>query len=215
MTIKTILDARLVAILRLDDLSVAELITEALFEAGVRALEFTLTNPDAPAVVRKMRDENQSSAQKTVIGIGSVRSLEEAKLAIDSGAQFIVSPITSVQIIDYCKQNKVAVCPGAYTPTEIATCWDAGADIVKVFPAKTLGPGYIKDVLAPMPYLKLMPTGGVDLKNIASFFAAGAVAVGIGSQLLDPVIIQNKDWGKLTQIASEYVKACAMGCNAA
>ena len=215
MTIETILDARLVAILRLDDLSAAEPITEALFEAGVRALEFTLTNAAAPAVVRKMRDKNQSIAtRKTVVGIGSVRSLEEAKLAIDSGAQFIVSPITSVQIIDYCKQNKVAVCPGAYTPTEIATCWDAGADIVKVFPAKTLGPGYIKDVLAPMPYLKLMPTGGVDLKNMASFFAAGAVAVGIGSQLLDPIIIQNENWAKLTETASEYVKACAMGRNA-
>jgi 2-dehydro-3-deoxyphosphogluconate aldolase/(4S)-4-hydroxy-2-oxoglutarate aldolase len=209
MTIETILESRLVAIIRLEDLSVAEPITDALLLAGVRALEFTLTNPSAPAVVRKIRNTHQTIAsKKAVIGIGSVRSLEEAKLAIDSGAQFIVSPITSVQIIDYCKQNRVAVCPGAYTPTEIATCWDAGADIVKVFPARTLGAGYIKDVLAPMPYLKLMPTGGVDLKNIASFFAAGAVAVGIGGQLLDPSAVQNRDWAKLTQTACEYAKAC-------
>jgi len=216
MTIATILDARLVAILRLDDLSTAEQITDALFQAGVRALEFTLTNPAAPAIVRKMRDTSPAIlSKKAVIGIGSVRTLEEAKLAIDSGSQFIVSPITSVQIIDYCKQNKVAVCPGAYTPTEIAMCWDAGADIVKVFPARTLGAGYIKDVLAPMPYLKLMPTGGVDLKNMASFFAAGAVAVGIGSQLLDPIAIQNRDWVKLTKTASEYAKACALDCDTA
>lgn len=216
MTIETILEARLVAILRLDDLSTALPITNALFQAGVRALEFTLTNAAAPAVVRKMRDTHQAiTSQKAVVGIGSVRSLEEAKLAIDSGAQFVVSPITSVQIIDYCKQNKVAVCPGAYTPTEIATCWDAGADIVKVFPARTLGAGYIKDVLAPMPYLKLMPTGGVDLKNIATFFSAGAVAVGIGSQLLDPIAIQNKDWNKLIQTASEYVKASQLDRNTA
>ena len=86
---------------------------------------------------------------------------------------------------------------------------------MKVFPARTLGAGYIKDVLAPMPYLKLMPTGGIDLKNMASFFAAGAVAVGIGSQLLDPIAIQNQDWGKLTQIASEYAKACELDGNAA
>ena len=214
MTIDTILDARMVAIFRLDDLSDAEPIAEALFQSGVRAVEFTLTNPKASAVVRKLRDNCEAiTSKKSVIGIGSVRSLEEAKLAIDSGAQFVVSPITSVQIIDYCKQNKVAVCPGAYTPTEIAMCWDAGADLVKVFPARNLGANYIKDVLAPMPYLKLMPTGGVDLDNIESFFAAGAVAVGIGSQLLDPIAIQNKDWSKLSQTATKYIKACEWNGN--
>jgi 2-dehydro-3-deoxyphosphogluconate aldolase / (4S)-4-hydroxy-2-oxoglutarate aldolase len=148
---------------------------------------------------------------KAVIGIGSIRSLEEAKLAIDSGAQFVVSPITSVPIIDYCKQNKVAVCPGAFTPTEIATSWDAGADIVKVFPVRNLGPNYVRDILAPMPYLKLMPTGGVDLNNIESYFAAGAVAAGIGSQLLDPIAILNKDWNTLEKNAAMYTLASHRG----
>ncbi len=209
MTIDTIIDARMVAIIRLNDLINAVPIVEALFQGGVRAIEFTLTNATAPSIVQKMRRDNQAIASgKAVIGIGSIRSLEEAKLAIDSGAQFVVCPITSVPIIDYCKQNKIAVCPGAYTPTEIATSWNAGADIVKVFPIRNLGPCYIRDVLAPMPYLKLMPTGGVDLDNISSFFAAGAVAVGIGSQLLDPIAMENKDWAKLTQTASLYSKAC-------
>ena len=209
MTIDTILDARMVAIIRLHDLSNAILIVESLIHGGIRAVEFTLTNSSAPAIVQKMRKENASIASgNAVVGIGSIRSLEEAKLAIDSGAQFIVSPFTSVPIIDYCKQNKIAVCSGAYTPTEIAMSWDAGADIVKVFPARSLGASYMRDVLAPMPYLKLMPTGGVDLNNIATYFDAGAVAVGIGSQLLDPISIQNQEWGKLAQTASFYAKTC-------
>ena len=209
MTIDTILDARLVAIIRLNDLSNAVPIVESLFQGGVKAIEFTLTNSTAPSIVQKMRQENQAiTSGKAVIGIGSIRSLEEAKLAIDSGAQFVVCPITSVPIIDYCKQNKIAVCPGAYTPTEIAVGWNAGADIVKVFPVRNLGANYIRDVLAPMPYLKLMPTGGVDLNNISSYFAAGAVVVGIGSQLLDPIAIENANWRKLTQTAAMYAKAC-------
>ena len=168
MTTDTILQARMVAILRLDDLSTAVPMAETLFNAGIRALEFTLTNSNTPAVVRRIRNESPDiRSGNAVIGIGSVRSLEEAKIAIDSGAQFVVSPITSVPIIDYCKQSKVAICSGAYTPTEIAMSWDAGADIVKVFPARNLGANYIRDVLAPMPYLKLMPTGGVDLNNNA------------------------------------------------
>ena len=211
MTTDIILQARMVAILRLDDLSTAVPMAETLFNAGIRALEFTLTNSSTPAVVRRIRNESQDiRSGNAVIGIGSVRSLEEAKIAIDSGAQFVVSPITSVPIIDYCKQSKVAICAGAYTPTEIAMGWDAGADIVKVFPARNLGANYIRDVLAPMPYLKLMPTGGVDLNNIAAYFAAGAVAVGIGSQLLDPEAIRNQDWGKIQQTAAQYVQACRM-----
>lgn len=207
-TTDTILQTRMIAILRLDDLSTATPIVESLFNAGIRALEFTLTNSDTPEVVRRMRNENQYiRSGDAVIGMGSVRSLDEAKIAIDSGAQFVVSPITSVAIIDFCKQNKVAVCPGAYTPTEIARSWDAGADIVKVFPVRNMGANYIRDVLAPMPYLKLMPTGGVDLNTIASYFNAGAVAVGIGSQLLDPEAIRNQDWGKIQQTAAQYVQA--------
>lgn len=210
MTIQLILDSRLVAIIRLNDLSAAQQIAETLIEAGVLALEFTLTNPQAATEVRKLRDSNRQILDgKAAIGIGSVRSLEEAKIAIDSGAQFVVSPITSVPIIDYCKQNRIAVCPGAYTPTEIATGWEAGADIIKVFPARTLGPGYIKDVLAPMPYLKLMPTGGVDHTNLKAYFDAGAVAVGVGSQFLDPIAIQNRDWASIAQVAARYVTICS------
>lgn len=209
MTLDMILDARMVAIVRLHDLTHADPIVESLFDGGVRAVEFTLTNTAAPSIVHKMRQSNRAIANsKAVIGIGSVRTLEEAKLAIDSGAQFVVSPIASVPIIDYCKQNKVVVCPGAFTPTEIAMCWDAGADVVKVFPVRTLGSNYIRDILAPMPYLKLMPTGGVDLNNLGAYLDAGAAAVGIGSQLLDPVAIEQQDWSTLSRTASMYTNAC-------
>jgi 2-dehydro-3-deoxyphosphogluconate aldolase/(4S)-4-hydroxy-2-oxoglutarate aldolase len=212
MSLQLFSDARLVAIVRLDDLSASERIAEVLLEAGVRAMEFTLTNSESPKVVRAIREKNEAvRAGKALIGLGSVRSLEEVKIAIDCGAQFVVSPITSVPIIDYCKQNKTIVCPGAYTPTEIAMGWDAGADMIKVFPARSLGPNYIRDVLAPMPYLKLMPTGGVDLSNIDAYFKAGAVAVGIGSQLLDPLALRTGDWDKVRDMAKKYVVACGTG----
>jgi 2-dehydro-3-deoxyphosphogluconate aldolase / (4S)-4-hydroxy-2-oxoglutarate aldolase len=196
-------------ILRLDDLSQARQIAEVLIRAGVQAFEFTLTNPSAPKVIESLRASNaEIQLGKAIIGLGSVRSLEEAKIAVDCGAQFVVSPITSIPIIDFCKNQGVAVFPGAYTPTEIDTAWNAGADMIKVFPARNLGPGYLRDVLAPMPYLKLMPTGGVDLSNIASYFQAGATAVGIGSQLFDPLLIQTGDWPAIESTARQYVNAC-------
>ena len=209
MTKQLIFQSRLVAIIRLDDLSAATQIADTLIGAGIRALEFTLTNPDSPSAIKLIRETNQAIREgNAVIGLGSVRSLEEAKIAVDFGAQFIVSPIVSIPVINYCKQNNVSVCPGAFTPTEIALAWDAGADIIKVFPARALGPNFIRDVLAPMPYLKLMPTGGVDLKNIAAYFEAGAAAVGIGGQLLDPISLRNKDWNAIAKLAQQYVAAC-------
>jgi 2-dehydro-3-deoxyphosphogluconate aldolase / (4S)-4-hydroxy-2-oxoglutarate aldolase len=209
MPIKKLLNARLVAIVRQDDLSNSEQLALTLLEAGVTAIEFTLTNADAPNAIRKLRKKEAfASTGSALIGLGSVRTLDEAKLAVESGAQFVVSPITSITIIEYCKQNGIGVCPGAFTPTEIAMAWEAGADIVKVFPARSLGPNFIRDVLAPMPYLKLMPTGGIDLNNIQSYFQAGALAVGIGSQLLDPIAIRDHDWARIRTLAQSYVTAC-------
>lgn len=198
---------RIVAILRLDDLSQAVSISRALAAGGILAQEFTLTNPDALRVVRDVQSALADDGYIAAIGIGSVRQRDEAQAALAAGADFIVSPITNTHILEACQQAEVAVMPGAYTPTEIATAWDAGADVVKVFPARTLGPGYLKDVLAPMPYLKLMPTGGVDLKNLQSFFAAGAVAVGIGGNLLDASAIASGQWAAITAIAKQYSEA--------
>ncbi len=199
---------RCVAIVRLDDLTHGVSIVNALLRAGIRLIEFTLTNPDATKVVSDARKIiREFNFGNSAIGIGSVRTLDQAMMAIDAGAQFVVSPITSPAVIAHCQQSKVPVMPGALTPTEIATAWEFGADVVKVFPARGLGPAYIRDVLAPMPYLKLMPTGGIDLGNVRDYFEAGAVGVGIGGQLLDQAAIGRCDWESLECRARPYAIA--------
>lgn len=203
--------SRIVAIVRLDDLTHAIAISRALAQGGIVAQEFTLTNPDALRVIEPVQRALAAEGYEAAVGIGSVRNLEEANAAIASGADFIVSPITRADIIGQCRQAEVAVMPGAYTPTEIAHAWEYGADVVKVFPARQLGPGYIKDVLAPMPYLKLMPTGGVDLNNIATFLNSGAVALGVGGNLIDPQAIRAGDWQSITDIATQYSQAATVG----
>jgi 2-dehydro-3-deoxyphosphogluconate aldolase / (4S)-4-hydroxy-2-oxoglutarate aldolase len=197
---------RLVAIIRLDDLTHAVEISRALLDAGVYLQEYTLSNPaaiDAVAEVRKQIAEFNTG--EASIGIGSVRTREAASQAIAAGAQFVVTPITIPSLIEFCRENSVPIMPGAYTPTEIATAWEAGASMVKVFPARSLGPSYIKDVLAPMPYLKLMPTGGIDLNNMQSYFDAGAHAVGVGGNIIDARAIAEQNWKRVTEVAKNYV----------
>jgi 2-dehydro-3-deoxyphosphogluconate aldolase/(4S)-4-hydroxy-2-oxoglutarate aldolase len=140
--------------------------------------------------------------------MGSVRNLEEAKMVLGSGAQFVVTPIMQPEVIRCCVEAKIPIACGAYTPTEIAKAWDCGADLVKVFPVRGLGPNYIKDVLAPMPHLKLMPTGGIDSKNARDYLAAGAVAVGVGGTLCSPALVEQGDWGAIHKAASSIVHAC-------
>ena len=199
------------AIIRLDDLSNAVEISQALLDGGVYLQEYTLSNPAALDAIRAVRKHlSVFDTDEAAIGLGSVRNLNEAEQALDCGAQFIVTPITKVAVIERCRTANVPIMPGAYTPTEIATAWDAGATFVKVFPARNLGPGYIKDVLAPMPYLKLMPTGGIDLNNMPSYFSAGASAVGIGGNIIDAQAVANKDWARLAAAAKLYAD-CAAG----
>jgi 2-dehydro-3-deoxyphosphogluconate aldolase / (4S)-4-hydroxy-2-oxoglutarate aldolase len=199
--------ARLVAIIRLDDLSQAVKLSKALLAGGVVAQEFTLSNPKALDALSEVKAAlSEFSNGGATIGLGSVRTVDEAHAAIKAGAQFVVTPITKLEVIEVCKKAGVPIMPGAFTPTEIALAHGAGADVVKVFPARMLGAGYIKDVLAPMPYLKLMPTGGVDLENMASFFKAGAVSVGVGGNLLDKKAIETGDWEKVSKIAKQYAE---------
>jgi len=202
---------RLVAILRLDDLTYAIPLVEALLRGGVRALEFTLTNPDAPKVVATLVQEFAEFSNGTAaVGIGSVRTVDEAKMSIDSGAQFLVSPITNCEIIDQANANRIPIFPGAFSPTEIAIAWEMGAEIVKVFPSRGLGPEYIRDVLAPMPYLQLMPTGGVSLANMSDYFDAGAVAVGVGGKFTSADAIRNQRWDEITRSALAFTNAAAI-----
>ena len=210
MPFELIKKSRLVAIIRLERLDHAQELVNVLLDAGARCLEFTLTNPDAPRWIRRLLDEDKRFENgEACIGVGSVRNVEEAKLVLDAGAQFVVTPITSVQVIEVCVQRKVPIASGAFTPTEIATAWDAGANIVKVFPARVLGPGYIRDVLAPLPYLPLMPTGGIDASNAGEYLRAGAIAVGVGGQLCPANLVEKKDWDTILQSAKRIVEACA------
>jgi 2-dehydro-3-deoxyphosphogluconate aldolase/(4S)-4-hydroxy-2-oxoglutarate aldolase len=202
--------SRLVAIVRLDDLSSAVPLMEALLAGGIVAIEFTLTNPQALDVIQQGLAAFSAFREGTAaLGLGSVRSVQEAREAIACGAQFVVTPICQPKVIELVKESGRAIAAGAMTPTEMSTAWDAGADFVKVFPAKNLGPGYIRDVLAPMPYLPLLPTGGVDLANMKSYLDAGAVAVGMGGHLLDGPAIVARDWTKIREIARQHANAAS------
>jgi 2-dehydro-3-deoxyphosphogluconate aldolase/(4S)-4-hydroxy-2-oxoglutarate aldolase len=208
--VELVLQHRLVAILRLPDLTDAVPLVQSLLDGGVRLIEFTLTNPDAGKAVARCRWEiKQFDQGEAAIGIGSVRTVDEAKLALDSGSQFLVTPIYSPAVIKLCKNSNTVVCSGAFTPTEIYNAHSDGSDIVKVFPARCLGPSYIKDVLAPMPFLRLMPTGGIDLSNVQSYFDAGAVAVGVGGLFVDMTAIKNRDWPAITKAAQAFVQAAS------
>ena len=194
-----------VAIVRLDDLAEAAAIGEALVEGGIRALEFTLTNPDALKAVGEVRARLEDRA---LVGAGTVVDGESAGEAISAGAQFVVTPIYQRDVIERGRESGVPVISGAMTPTEVFAAWQDGADLVKVFPARSLGPAYIKDLLGPLPQLKLVPTGGVNLDNCAAFIKAGAYTVALGSNLVDEAVISHRDWGALSALARQYVEAC-------
>lgn len=204
----------MVAILRLDDLASAKQLVQSLLEGGIRLIEFTLTNPESPRIIKTLAEEIEDfQTGEAAIGLGSVRNRQEAVLAVESGAQFVVSPILSRDVIEICREGSISVMPGAFSPTEIYQAWEWGADVVKVFPAKGLGPGFLRDVLAPMPFLKLMPTGGIGLDNMDAYFQAGAVGVGVGGSLVDKKRIAEGRWSEIQQIARTYADAARAGSN--
>ena len=194
-----------IAIVRLNDLTDAVAISRALLEGGLTALEFTLTNSAALQAVTQTR---AALGDAVTVGVGTVLSAQHARESIAAGAEFLVTPIVRRDVIATGVKVEVPVACGAFTPTEIWDAWEAGAALVKVFPARSLGPGYIKDILAPLPTLKLVPTGGIDVENCAAYIQAGAFSVGIGSNLVDPKLIAAKNWAELSRRAAQYVAAC-------
>ncbi|MDQ7025423.1 MAG: bifunctional 4-hydroxy-2-oxoglutarate aldolase/2-dehydro-3-deoxy-phosphogluconate aldolase [Anaerolineae bacterium] len=192
----------IVAIVRVDDLSGAVPLVQALRRGGINIIEFTLTNPAAVDAIKAVRDGIDASEQdRLVLGVGSVKTMQQAQQCLEGGAEFIVSPITNFDIIKVCNSNEIPIFPGAYTPTEIYQAWEAGATAVKVFPARNLGATYIKDILAPMPELKLVPTGGISAKNIADYIKAGVLAVGVGGSLVDKKAVAAGDWDTIEKAA--------------
>jgi len=191
-----------VAVIRMKDPDKVQAVVDAIAQGGVRAIEVTMTVPGAIGLIAGLAPR---MPEGFLLGAGTVLDPDTASNVIDAGAQFIVSPVFRRSVIDACHNRGVPVTPGCLTPTEILDAWDAGADIVKVFPATAFGPGYIKDIRAPLPHVKLMPTGGVTVDNAGEWIAAGAVAVGVGSALLDAKAIQAGDYGVLRSKAERIV----------
>ena len=196
-----------VAVVRARSLEQVLPLSEALIEAGFRAIEITMTTPNALEGIRQASNRFEKVAS---IGVGTVLNAETARRAIDAGAEFIVSPITKAEIAQVAGAAARPVMLGAYTPTEAQAAFEAGTDYVKLFPADTLGPTYIKALRAPLPHLRIVPTGGVSLDNIFEFFAAGCPAVGLGSSLISKKVLETNDWATLKKVASEYVGAAQL-----
>ncbi len=195
-------NAGIVAIIRMKDPDQVRAVFEAIAEGGVRVIEVTMSVPGAVEVIRRLARDLPPGC---TLGAGTVTDADTAQRVIDAGAAFVVSPVLRPEVIAACHAAGAAVMPGCFTPTEILDAWEAGADIVKVFPATALGPGFLKDVRGPLPQVKLMPTGGVTLDNAGDWIRAGAVAVGVGTALLDTAAIAAGHYTQLTANARRIV----------
>jgi len=181
---------------------------DAIREGGVCAIEVTMTTPGALSVIESAVARYD---QDVLFGAGTVLDAATARAAILAGARFIVAPTLDVEMIEICRRYSVLAFPGAFTPTEILTAWQAGADMVKVFPAGFGGPKFIKAVKAPLPQVDLVPVGGVSADNVADFIRAGAAAVGVGSALINQKLLETGDFGALTERARRLVDEVKKG----
>ena len=182
-------------------------LAEALVAGGVIAVEVTMTTPNAIAAIREAK---QKLGARALIGVGTVLDAVTCRAAIEAGAEFVVSPIVRPELVPICHAAGVPVMLGAYTPTEAQLAHEAGADFVKIFPADGLGPKYIRNLLAPLPHLRIVPTGGVDLQNIADFLNAGCAAVGAGGSLVSAKILETDNWPELMRLAAQFVSAARL-----
>ena len=181
---------------------------DAIKAGGVQSIEVTMTTPGALDVIRQATERYGADV---LFGAGSVLDPESARAAILAGAQFVVCPTLNLKTIELCHRYAIPVVPGAYTPTEILTAWEAGADMVKVFPASVGGPAYFKAIKGPLPQVKLVPVGGVDLDTTANFIRAGADAVGVGSALVSQKLLDAGDFAALTERARRLRQEVAKG----
>jgi 2-dehydro-3-deoxyphosphogluconate aldolase/(4S)-4-hydroxy-2-oxoglutarate aldolase len=195
-----------VAIIRLKDGAALPRVVDALAEGGVRALEITMSVPGA---VEHIRQVAATLPEGFVLGAGTVVDAETALRVADAGARFIVSPVFRTAVIEAAHRREIPVLPGCFSPTEILDAWDAGADIVKVFPATALGPTYLKDLRGPLPHVKLCPTGGVSIDNAGDWIRAGASAVGVGSALVDAQAVAVGDFARIRVNAARIVQNVA------
>ena len=196
----------LVAIVRVRRPELTLPLAKALVAGGIRAVELTMSIPNALEAVRTI---DRELGDKILLGVGTVIDDDTCRAAIDAGAKYIISPITRLSLVAAAHALDRPVMLGAYTPTEAQAAHEAGSDFVKIFPADTLGPSYIKSLLAPLPHLKIVPTGGVNLDTMEAFLAAGSAALGTGSALLKKEIIAGENWGELERLAKRFADKMA------
>lgn len=198
-----VLDRRIVAVIRAESPDLLVDVAEALVAGGVDVMEVTFTVPRATQVLEKVA---QNLGSRILLGAGTVLDPETARAALLSGAEFIVSPAVNLPVIELCRRYSKLVMPGALTPTEVVTAWQAGADIVKIFPSELTGPKYIKALRAPLPQIRMMPTGGVNLDTAEEFLKSGACALGIGGSLVEPTAVASGDLKRIESLARKYVE---------
>jgi 2-dehydro-3-deoxyphosphogluconate aldolase/(4S)-4-hydroxy-2-oxoglutarate aldolase len=201
--VKRIEATGVVAVVRLSDPQVGHEVALALLDGGITAIEITMTVPRAVELIADL----SNTFSRALIGAGTVTDPQAARDVIAAGAKFVVSPVFRPRIVEACHEREVPAMPGCFSPTEILAAWDLGADIVKIFPATSLGPGYIKDLRGPFPAIKVMPTGGVSRDNAADWIRAGAVAVGAGSSLVDAKAVAARNFAAITANARAFVDA--------
>jgi 2-dehydro-3-deoxyphosphogluconate aldolase/(4S)-4-hydroxy-2-oxoglutarate aldolase len=201
-----IMSSKVIAVVRMSDTNKLFKVTEAIKQGGVKAIEITMTTPSAPEIIASMAEKKSADV---LIGAGTVLDPETAAQVIHAGADFVVSPVTNFEMIRVCRRYDTFVAPGAFSPTEILAAWEKGADVVKVFPATSVGPKYFKDIKGPLPQVRLMPTGGVSIENAREFIANGACCVAIGTALLDKKAIEAENWDVLTQKAKALIESLA------
>src|SRR6202521_2335321 len=200
--LRQVLDCGIVAVVRAPEGRQLAEVARALADGGVTVAEITMTVPNALDVLRQVR---QALGDRVLLGAGTVLDPETARAALLAGAEYIVSPTVNLDVIRLCQRYDKLVMAGALTPTEILTAWEAGADIVKVFPADVVGPAFFKALRGPLPQVRLMPTGGVDLTTAAAFLKAGACCLGVGGQLVEPKAVAERNFERIRQLASQYV----------
>jgi 2-dehydro-3-deoxyphosphogluconate aldolase/(4S)-4-hydroxy-2-oxoglutarate aldolase len=202
-TISRMIGSGVVAVLRAPSGEVLTDVAEALLAGGVEAIEVTFTVPGAHRVIEEVADR---LGDKVLLGAGTVLDSQTARVALLAGAEFIVAPTVNLDVIRLCQRYDKAVVPGALTPTEVLTAWESGADIVKVFPSDLTGPKYLKALHGPLPQVRLLPTGGVNLQTAADFLRAGACALGIGTALVEPKAVAAGDKQRIQSLAQQYVQ---------
>src|SRR5205085_1044303 len=199
--LRRVLDCGIVAVVRSPDSQQLVEVARALADGGVSVVEITMTVPDALDVLRQVR---RALGDRLLLGAGTILDPETARAALLAGAEYLVAPTLNRDVIRLGQRYDKLVMPGAFTPTEILSAWEAGADVVKVFPAEVLGPAYFKAMRGPLPQVRLMPTGGVDLTTAAEFLKAGACCLGVGGQLVDAKAVAARDFGRIRDLATQY-----------